>query len=114
MMLIIITMRNLILKRFFGNGEGFFDIGWDSDDEEFDLEKRFGNREGFYDISLIVMMRNIPFNEISWCQEKLSQSQNHCQYTDKNRLIISVILDIRHQKKLLQSSITSQTLTTIL
>ena len=40
MMLIIITMRNLILKRFFGNGEGFFDIGWDSDDEEFDLEKR--------------------------------------------------------------------------
>lgn len=54
-------MRNLILKRFFGNGEGFFDIGWDSDDEEFDLEKLFGNREGFYDISLIVMMRNIPF-----------------------------------------------------
>ena len=39
MMLIIITMGNLILKRVFENGEGLYDIGWDSDDEEFDLEK---------------------------------------------------------------------------
>ena len=30
---------DLILKRVFGNGEGLYDIGWDSDDEEFDLEK---------------------------------------------------------------------------
>lgn len=45
MILIIITMGNLILKRVFGNGEGLYDIGWDSDDEEFDLEKFFGNGE---------------------------------------------------------------------
>lgn len=99
MILIIITMGNLILKRVFENGEGLYDIGWDSDDEEFDLEKFFGNGEWFYDISLIVMMRNIPFYEISWCQEKSSQSQSHCKYTDKYRLIISVILDTKRNSR---------------